>query len=122
MCEVSGMQLDGRMIRVADIKKKYIPNIIDAAGRCDMIDRVILFGSATGERCREDSDIDLAVFGNRPPSRALTSKKYERFARQLYAYDQNAQGYDILYFESGKENRNPIMRDIEQGEVLYARK
>ena len=96
-------------------------NIIDAAQKCDFIDRVVLFGSSIEERCREQSDIDLAVFGTQVPSRALTSKKYERFARQLYAFDDHAQAYDILYFRSGSGDSNPILHEISRGEELYAR-
>ena len=96
MCRVTPMDIGSRQICVAEIKQKYIQNIIDAARECDLIDRVVLFGSSLQERCRENSDIDIAVFGNQPRSRALTSKKYERFARQLYAFDNHAQAYDIL--------------------------
>ena len=65
MCKVVVMNVDNRKIRVADIKKKYMNNIIDAAKKCDLIDKVILFGSSIEDRCKESSDIDIAVFGNR---------------------------------------------------------
>ena len=81
----------------------------------------MLFGSSTEERCTEMSDIDIAVFGNQPRSRALTSRKYERFARQLYDFDDHAQAYDILYFRSGFGDSNPILHEISKGEELYVR-
>ena len=121
MCKVLPMTIGSRQIHVAEIKQKYIRNIIDAASQCDLIDRVVLFGSSLQERCRDTSDIDIAVFGNQPRSRALTSKKYERFARQLYAFDDHSQAYDILYFRSGSGESNPILYKISRGEELYAR-
>ena len=72
MCKLTPMSIGSRQIRVADIKQKYIQNIIDAASQCDLIERVVLFGSSLQERCRDSSDIDIAVFGNQPRSRALT--------------------------------------------------
>ena len=81
MCKVTDYHIDGRTIRMAEIKQKYIGNIIDAAQKCDYIDRIILFGSALEERCREESDIDLAVFGNQPSGKCLTSAKYRRFGQ-----------------------------------------
>lgn len=121
MCKVLPLDIGTRQVRVADIKHKYIQNIIDAARQCDLIDRVVLFGSSLEERCRDTSDIDIAVFGKQSPSRALTSKKYERFARQLYSFDNHAQAYDILYFKSGASDSSPILREISRGEELYAR-
>ena len=121
MCKVLPMNIGTRQIRVAEIKQKYIRNIIDAASQCDLIDRVVLFGSSLDERCRDNSDIDIAVFGNLNPSKALSSKKYECFARQLYSFRDHEQAYDILYFKTGANNGGQIMQDIERGELLYAR-
>ncbi len=121
MCKVIKMKIGDRDIRVADIKKKYIMNIVDAAQKCSYIDCVILFGSSIMERCKESSDIDIAVFGSASKGKALTSKSYREFAGQLYAFDDYNQGYDILYFKSGKDYSGGIMNDIESGEVIYAR-
>lgn len=115
------MDIGSRQIHVAEIKQKYIRNIIDAASQCDLIDRIVLFGSSLQECCRDSSDIDIAVFGNQPRSRALTSKKYDRFARQLYDFDNHAQTYDILYFRSNSNESSPILHEISRGEELYAR-
>ena len=121
MCKVVTMDVDNRKFRVAEIKKKYMTNIIDAAKKCDFIERVVLFGSSIEDRCKESSDIDIAVFGNQIRSKALTSKKYERFARQIFAFNNFDQDYDILYFKSGSNIKNLIMNDINKGEVLYER-
>jgi len=112
---------DGKQIRVADIKKKYIPNIIDAASKCDYIDRVIMFGSSTTEACSESSDIDLAVFGNQPKGRCLSSRKFRRFSDQLASFDNFMQAYDILYFKTGGNDSGLVMDEISRGEMLYAR-
>ncbi len=93
-------------------------NIINAAKECDYIDRVVLFGSSTETCCKEDSDIDLAVFGNINKSRCLTSKKYENFLKKIYSYDFS-QTYDILYFRSNQDNNSAILNDIDQGVLLY---
>jgi len=111
----------GNTIKVADIKEKYISNIIDAASRCDYIDRVVLFGSSLTESCRETSDIDLAVFGNQPRGKCLSSRKFRRFSDQLAAYDNFLQAYDILYFKSGTVGSGLIMDEIAKGETLYVR-
>ena len=121
MCKVSSMSVRNRTFRVADIKQKYMHNIVDVADKCDIIQRVVLFGSNIEERCKETSDIDLAVFGTQVPSRALTSKKYERFARQLYSFDNHEQAYDILYFKTGATSKSSIMDDINRGEIVYER-
>ena len=121
MCKVVNIRVGNRDIRVADIKKKYIYNIADAAQKCGYIDKIILFGSSTMDRCKETSDIDLAVFGSASKGKALTSKSYKDFASQLYAFDDFGQGYDILYFKTGKKYTERIMNDIENGEVIYVK-
>ena len=50
---------DGKYI--ADIKHKYILNIIQQAEQCENIYRIMLFGSSLEERCTDSSDIDIAV-------------------------------------------------------------
>ena len=115
------MKVNNITFKVADIKQKYMNNIVDAARKCDLIDRVVLFGSCIDERCKESSDIDLAVFGKETRYRALSSKKYERFARQLYDFDDHAQSYDILYFKTGAKEKSHIMDDIKKGEIIYER-
>lgn len=121
MCKVVSLTIGKNTFKVADIKKNYITNIISAAEKCDFIERIVLFGSSIEERCKRTSDIDIAVFGTHTPSRALSSKKYERFARQLYSFDNHRQSYDILYFKSGSKKTSQIMENISKGEVLYER-
>lgn len=121
MCVVREMTIGDKTINVADIKMKYMNNIADAASDCDTIDKIVLFGSSIRDTCQEGSDIDLAVFGNQSKNKALTSGKFRRFLNRLYAFDDFNQSYDILYFKTGSKNDSAIMKDIEKGEVLYAR-
>ena len=54
---------DGRY--VADIKLPHINNITQEACKTKSINRIVLFGSSIEDRCTEQSDIDIAVFGNK---------------------------------------------------------
>ncbi len=121
MCQVVETSIGNRKIHVADIKMKYLANIVDAARKCDYIDKVVMFGSACGDRCRETSDIDLAVFGNQTKYKCLISKKYRAFLEQIYSFDNHNQAYDFLYFKTGDKDQGRIMEDIEKGEILYVR-
>ena len=121
MCGIKDVYIRGKKVRVADIKEKYLLNIVDAAEECDCIDKVVMFGSATTKNCEESSDIDLAVFGNQAKGKALTSVKYRQFLDRLSTFDDFNQTYDVLYFKTGTRNSAFIMNDIDRGEVLYAR-
>ena len=122
MCRVKTTTIQDTTFNVAEIKEKYIRNVIDAASQCDLIDRIVLFGSCTGNRCKDDSDIDLAIYGSETEYRALRSKKYDRFTSQIYSFDDSGQSYDLLYFVTGKQYKGLIMNDIENGELIYARR
>ena len=95
MCKVTAFTIDGRTIHMADIKQKYVANIIDAARKCDYIDKIILFGSALEERCKESSDIDLAIFGNQSKGKCLASRKFRRFSDQLAQRYKWPCGYEV---------------------------
>ncbi len=121
MCKIVNVKINGKTIQVAEIKKKYIQNIVDAAEECDMIDKIIIFGSCIRPDCKEDSDIDVAVFGSLTRVKGMTSAKYRRFADRLAMYDDFNQSYDLLYFKSDENYKEAIMDEIEKGEVLYVR-
>lgn len=121
MCKLLEMSIESRRFVVADIKQKYMENIIDAAKKCDYIDRIILFGSACRQDCTEDSDIDLAVFGNQTKYKCLLSGKYRVFLEQIYSFDQYNQTYDFLYFRTGDKNDSSIMNSVRSGETIYVR-
>ena len=109
---------DGRYI--ADIKHKYILNIIKQAEQCGNIHRIMLFGSSLEGRCTDSSDIDIAVFGKQSKNKYLQSKEFKRFQDQLFLYDLN-QDYDILYFADNVKHNDLLMRNINNGIEIYRR-
>jgi len=121
MCKVVNVKIGNRWVKAADIKSKYLGNIADSARECSIIDKIVLFGSSIEDRCTEESDIDIAVFGNQPKGKALTSKQFIRFADKLAEFDDFLQNYDILYFKTGKKDNSAILAEINKGEVLYVR-
>ena len=120
MCQLVSLNVNGKTISVASIKIEYIKNIIDNISRCDLIDKVVLFGSSLEERCTENSDIDIAIFGTKTKSKMFSSKSYKDYIYSVTSFGE-VQDYDILYFDSTKNNDSSIMKDIENGAVLYER-
>ena len=120
MCKLVSLNTNENEIMVADIKKSAIENIIDSASLCDSITRIILFGSCIEERCSKDSDIDIAVFGNKPKNKCLSSVSYRRFMSALNRFNDFSESYDVLYFQDGKPNNDFIMNDISRGALIYA--
>lgn len=143
MCDLSEITVCGRCIRVADIKKEYIENIIKSIPLCKAIDKVILFGSALERRCKDSSDVDIAIFGKYPKSKMFKLKSYNDFVEAIVSYG-GLQDYDLLYYtmdELSMEEGFPakkgqyteerkaledrqisgIMQDIRKGEVIYER-
>ena len=58
MCRLVDIKTNhGEDVRVADVKRDEIINIINAASLCKKIDMLILYGSALEDRCNEKSDI-----------------------------------------------------------------
>lgn len=108
----------GTVCKVADIKIEYINHILKSASVCSEIEKIVLFGSTLEERCKDISDIDIAIFGNQTESCFLKSKQFEQFERELYGYG-NFQDYDILYFQNGKKQNAKILEDIQAGKVIY---
>lgn len=109
---------DGKYI--ADIKQKYIFNIVKQAELCENICRIMLFGSSLEERCTDESDIDIAVFGKQSKNKYLQSKEFKNFQDQLLLYDLN-QDYDILYFADNVQHNYLILQDINNGVEIYRR-
>ena len=113
----------GQDFKVADIKLDYVMNIINQASNCDAIDRIYLFGSSKEERCREDSDVDIAVFGKVTKSQMYKLAGYRKFKNGIYSYikDGSFQDYDILYFRTGTNDTSEILDDVYKGELIYNR-
>jgi predicted nucleotidyltransferase len=111
----------GEIYKVADIKVNYISNIVNSATICSDIERIVLFGSALEERCKNISDIDIAIFGEKTEYKFLRSKQFKEFERQIYTFGE-FQDYDVLYIQNGKKINCNIMDDINEGKVIYRKK
>lgn len=120
MCQLVSLDVNGKTINVASLKIEYIKNIIDNISRCNLIDKVVLFGSSLEERCTENSDIDIAIFGKETKNQMFKTKSYIDYVKSITSFGE-IQDYDILYFYSSKENNSSIMKDIEQGAILFER-
>ncbi len=83
-------------IEVADIKKDVIENIIEAAGACTRICRIIVFGSVIESRCTEDSDIDMLVISDTSRSRLYKDKSYREFLKRRHDREDYEQMYDVI--------------------------
>ena len=105
---------------VAEIKLGHIQNIAKQAHLARNIDRIMLFGSSTEERCTEGSDIDIAVFGRKAKNRYIDSREFQTFKQSIFQYDWN-QDYDVLYFQDGQTSPDMIMRDIDHGVEIFRR-
>lgn len=109
----------GEKIQVADIKADTIKQIIAIAKICDKIERIYLFGSAVEERCRQESDIDLAIVSNVTASSLMRKSSYRKFKDKLYAIDRK-QEYDRLQFNSYEAIQNS--RELVCQDILSKRK
>lgn len=120
MCKMASIKTVYGIRQVAEHKSACISNIIEAAGKQTPIFRIVLFGSATGGACREDSDIDIALFGYEPKGAMLKSAQYKAFLRDIRHFDKT-QSYDVLYFNVGQysQMKGEFKDAIENGVVLY---
>ena len=126
MCKLVDLTTNyGDVVRVADIKKDSIINIINAAQSCNNISEIILFGSSLKEHCKESSDIDIAVVSTIPRSKLFNSSAYRQFTNQVYLYKMG-QDYDILQFNSLDDIKNSpdiVCNDIRKnGKLIYRRR
>jgi len=138
MCNLAEIAIGDRRIKVAEIKKAYIENIIKCVPLCSAIDKVVLFGSALERRCTDSSDVDIAIFGKYSKSKMFKLKSYNDFVEAVVSYGE-LQDYDLLYYgteevysmeeKHSMEYRHSvrgrvdwgILQDIHKGEVLYER-
>ena len=113
------------VIKVADIKADIIKKIIDFAQACSKIDYIFLFGSALEERCKVESDIDLAIVSNVTRSKLFRDRSYDTFTSNIYNIEQG-QDYDILQFNSLNalnNGKNPVCNEIlNGGRIIYTRR
>lgn len=115
-------------IEVADIKKDYIENIIEAVGVCTRICQIILFGSVIESRCTEDSDVDMLVISDTSRSRLYKDKDYREFLKRLHDRDDYEQMYDVICVHGMEElyqyqDTSSLFRDVlDRGKTLYSGK
>ena len=125
MCKLVQIQSNtGEEVLVADIKADTIKKIIMIAQNCNKIDYIYVFGSSVEERCKEQSDIDLAIISNVTRAKLFQSKEYDEFLDTLYDIDIE-QDYDILQFnsvEALKTRKDFVCMDIlNKGKMIYKR-
>ncbi len=125
MCKLVSMDTNfGTKIDVADIKKKFIENIISSATECDKIESIILFGSALEDRCKNTSDIDIAIISSVTRSRLFASAAYKEFTNRIYDLEKE-QDYDILQFNSKQaleKKKDFVCQEIlNKGQTIYKR-
>jgi len=125
MCKLVEIKSNnGESIKVAEIKKNHIQNIISNASKCQSIDAIILFGSALEERCTDESDIDIAIISKYTVDGLSRLKSYSDFIRNIYEMDMS-QEYDKLYFKSfseieQKQDKVQICKELaENGKTIY---
>ena len=52
--------------------------------------------------------------------RFLSSKSFRDFMSKVYSFDED-QSYDVLYFKTGKDYKEPIYREVMKGSEIYAK-
>ena len=125
MCRLVMLQTNFQTeVAIADIKTEHIENIIKSAEKCNKIEAIVLFGSSLEDRCREESDIDIAIISRYTIDRLCRYKSFRNFTDRIYGKD-TTQSYDILYFKSlseieKKKEMTTICGELSQkGKVIY---
>lgn len=117
MCKMVPYEENGY---VAEIKLPHIKNITEQAKKTKHIQRIMLFGSSLEERCTGDSDIDIAVFGDKTKGSYIDSKEFRDFKSSLFSFDWN-QDYDVLYFKDKEPYKADIIMNINNGVEIFRR-
>ena len=118
MCKLVDVKTNyGEEVKVADIKRDEIKNIIDAASLCKKIDMLILYGSSLEDRCDKHSDIDIVVISKYPISKLCKLKSFHDFTTYVYKYNME-QDYDFLYYKSYDEINRNAETEMISSEIL----
>ncbi|MBO5302798.1 MAG: nucleotidyltransferase domain-containing protein [Lachnospiraceae bacterium] len=127
MCKLVALSTNyGEKVKVAEVKKSSIENIIQLAPMCNAITEIILFGSAIEERCQENSDIDIAIISSKSVHALSKMKSFDKFMNGVYTFNIQ-QEYDRLYFKTiedveKKRDTVPICNElITKGKIIYRR-
>lgn len=119
MCNLAEIVIGDRRIKVAEIKKAYIENIIKCVPLCNAIDKVVLFGSALERRCTDSSDVDIAIFGKYSKSKMFKLKSYNDFVEAVISYGE-LQDYDLLYYGTEEVSSMDIKHSMEEKHSMEA--
>ena len=104
---------DGETRKVVEILKKSDP------------EKIIRFGSSVWGTLNEDSDIDFCVLKHLEDSSVREKQRLRRLlSRYEYAYpvDIELHVYSPEEYEERLRKGSPFLREIERGEVVYARR
>ena len=123
MCNLTAIDVNNKKVMVADIKKDYILNIVDSVRHCSAINKVVLFGSSTGDNCSEQSDIDIAVFGDKTKSSGsigIVDYVYEDATKYWIAREERESGIlNKIEKEKNRDNNNFICGRYEVGRYAW---
>lgn len=118
MCKLVNVKTNyGEEVKVAEIKRDEIKNIIDAASLCKNIDMLILYGSSLEDRCDKHSDIDIVIISKYPISKLCKLKSFHDFTTYVYKYNMD-QDYDFLYYKSYDEINRNAESEMISSEIL----
>lgn len=121
MCNLVKVKTNyGKDVLVADIKKDFIEQVIVAAGKCPSIDKIIIFGSASRKNCREDSDVDIAVFTSLSRDEWFSLEDVSVFKHHLFGFSD--QEFDLIYRNSADDRDYLLNKNIHEGVMVYERR
>lgn len=128
MCELSKVKTNfNTEVRIADIKKIYVENIIESASICPAILEIVLFGSVLEERCTKDSDIDMLIISNKQKSQLFRDRRYKKFKNKIFTDGNFEQDYDFIYMNHNENmdkkcTASYLFHDIKKyGQTIYRR-
>ena len=84
-------------------------------------EKIVLFGSSLRTDCREDSDVDFAVYANEDENSWLLGKDSELFVNGISGSVDYFQDYDMVYRDTSKVYSSLLNNEILRGEVIYER-
>ncbi|MCD7744328.1 MAG: nucleotidyltransferase domain-containing protein [Lachnospiraceae bacterium] len=128
MCELSRVKTNFETeVSIAEIKIKYVENIIKTAPMCQSIAEIVLFGSVLEGRCTENSDIDLLIVSEKQKSRLFRDRSYINFKNKIFIDGNFKQDYDFIYMNCNedidrKSFSSSLFQNIkEYGQTIYRR-
>lgn len=128
MCELSTVRTNfDTEVKIANIKKEHIENIIRTAPMCPAIVEIVVFGSVLEERCTDRSDIDMLIISDKQKSRLFRDRRYTQFKNKIFTDGNFEQNYDFICMNDKekieeKSASSALFRDIQEyGKTIYRR-